>query len=166
MDNSAKQKWYKISLITVSLLGLVVVYVFQRWDYLNAFTSLFGANNFGPIATFVFNKTLRLILNDALCLLLIYALFKEKKYLRIAFLVFCFEFLFMLPLYLIIKLTLEGPSEISSPLLSQIHRLIVNPMLMLVLIVGFYYQKFWIKDKASKNSTAETRRRKGGAEDQ
>jgi len=144
MDNSAKQKWYKISLITVSLLGLVVVYVFQRWDYLNAFAGVFGASNFRPTAAFVFNKTLRLILNDALCLLLIYALFKEKKYLRIAFLVFCFEFLLMLPIYLIIKLNLEGPSEISSPLLSQIHRLIVNPMLMLILIVGFYYQKFWV----------------------
>jgi exosortase F-associated protein len=144
MDSGAKQKLYKISLITVSLLGLVVVYVFQRWDYLNAFARLFGSQtDFGPTASFVFNKTLRLILNDALCLLLIYTLFREKKYLRIAFLVFCFEFLFMLPLYLIIKLNLEGPSEISSPLLSQIHRLIVNPMLMLILIVGFYYQKFW-----------------------
>jgi len=145
MDSSAKQKWYKISLITVSLLGLVVVYVFQRWDYLNAFARMFGSKtDFEPTASFVFNKTVRLILNDALCLLLIYALFREKKYLRIAFLVFCFEFLLMLPLYLIIKLNLEGPSEISSPLLSQIHRLIVNPMLMLILIVGLYYQKFWV----------------------
>ena len=145
MGSSAKQKRYKISLITISLLGLVVVYVFQKWDYLNALARLFGAETeFGLTAAFVFNKTVRLILNDALCLLLIYALFREKKYLRIAFLVFCFEFFLMLPIYLIIKLNLEGPSEISSPLLSQIHRLIVNPMLMLILIVAFYYQKFWV----------------------
>src|SRR5260221_8237032 len=145
MGSSAKQKRYKISLITISLLGLVVVYVFEKWDYLNAFARLSGAETeFGLTAAFVFNKTVRLILNDALCLLLIYALFREKKYLRIAFLVFCFEFFLMLPIYLIIKLNLEGPSEISSPLLSQIHRLIVNPMLMLILIVGFYYQKFWV----------------------
>jgi exosortase F-associated protein len=151
MDNSAKQKRYKISLIAISLLGLAVVYVFQKWDYLNAFARLFGAEGeFGLTAAFVFNKTVRLILNDALCLLLIYALFKEKKYLRIAFLVFCFEFFLMLPLYLIIKLNLEGPSEISSPLLSQIHRLIVNPMLMLILIVGFYYQNFWAIKKKNK----------------
>jgi exosortase F-associated protein len=145
--DSKKQKRYKVPLIAVSLLALVVVYVFQQWDYLNAFAGVFGVSDFGPTATFVFNKTIRLVLNDALCLLLIHVLFREKKYLRVAFLLFCFEFLLMLPVYLIIKLRWEGPSEISSPLLSQIHRLIVNPMLMLILIAGFYYQKFWVGDK-------------------
>ena len=148
MDSKKKQKWRSISLIAISLLTLAIVYVFQQWDYLNSFAHLFGSKTtFGPTASFVFNKAVRLILNDALCLLLIYSLFREKKYLRIAFLVLCFEFLVMLPLYLIVKLNLEGPSEISSPLLSQIHRLIVNPMLMLILIVGFYYQKFWVINK-------------------
>lgn len=143
METKRKQKLYKISLIAIGLLSLATVYVFQRWDYLNFIAGVFGAKtDFGPTAAFVFNKTVRLILNDALCFLLIYALFREKKYLRIAFLVFCFELFLMLPLYLTVKLRMEGPSEISSPLLSQIHRLIVNPMLMFILIVAFYYQRF------------------------
>src|SRR6266850_6564218 len=142
MENERKQKLYSISLIAISLVSLAIVYVFQRWDYLNAFARIFGATEFGPTAAFVFNKTVRLILNDALCLLLIYALFREKKYLRIAFLVFCFELFLILPLYLTVKLLVEGSSEISSPLLSPIHRLIVNPMLMLILIVAFYYQRY------------------------
>src|SRR5258706_7877667 len=148
MENERTQKLYSISLIAISLVSLAIVYVFQRWDYLNFITRLFGAKTgFGPTASFVFNKTVRLILNDALCLLLIYALFREKKYLRIAFLVFCFELFLILPLYLTVKLLVEGSSEISSPLLSPIHRLIVNPMLMLILIVAFYYQRFWVKGK-------------------
>ena len=146
MESKRKQKLYNISLIAISLLLLAIVYVFQRWDYLSAIAGVFGTD-FGPTTGFIFNKTLRLIVNDALCFLLIYSLFREKKYLRIAFLVFCFELFVMLPLYLIVKLSLEGSSEISSPLLSQIHRLIVNPMLMLILIVAFYYQRFWVKER-------------------
>ena len=141
MESKKRQKLYSFFLIAVSLLLLAMVYVFQRWDYLNSIGRIFGTD-FGPTTTFVINRTLRLIINDALCFLLIYALFREKKYLRIAFLVFCFELFFMLPLYLTVKLSMEGPSEISSPLLSPIHRLIVNPMLMLILMVAFYYQRF------------------------
>jgi exosortase F-associated protein len=95
----------------------------------------------GPNTVFVANRVIRVILNDFACFLLIYGLFKESKYLKIAFLVFLAELFVILPLYLALKLSLEGDSEISSPLLSLIHRLIVNPTLMLLLIAGFIYQK-------------------------
>ena len=75
------------------------------------------------------------------CFLLIYALFRHKSYLRVAFVVFLFEILILLPFYFSIKLYLEGDSEISSPLLSHLHRLIINPTLMILLIVGFFYQR-------------------------
>ena len=148
METKGKQKRLDLFLIATSLLLLTIVYVFQQWDYLNFMAGVFGASTgFGPTAAFIFNKTFRLIMNDALCFLLIYALFREKRYLKVAFLVFCFELFLMLPLYLTVKLSLEGSSEISSPLLSQIHRLVVNPMLMLILIVAFYYQRFWVKER-------------------
>src|SRR5258706_12054961 len=109
METRRKQKLRDSLLIAVGLLSLAIIYVFQQWDYLNFIAGVFGARTaFGPTATFIVNKTFRLILNDTLCFLLIYALFKEKKYLRIAFLVFCFELFLMLPLYLTIKLSLEG----------------------------------------------------------
>jgi hypothetical protein len=56
------------------------------------------------------------------------------------------EVFLLLPAYFIVKLTLEGDSEISSPLLSQIHRLIVNPLLMFLLMVGFVYQRVRTKN--------------------
>ena len=144
MERVKQQQQHKFILIGVSLLGLALIYFFQRIDYLNLIFRFVGGKEIAsPNLVFAFNKTLRLVLNDLLCFLLIYALFNEKKYLRIAFWVFCFELFFVLPLYLIVKLSMEGDSEISSPLLSQIHRLIVNPMLMLILIVSFYYQRFW-----------------------
>jgi hypothetical protein len=47
----------------------------------------------------------------------------------------------LLPIYLLIKLAMEGDEEISSPLLSQFHRLIVNPTLMILLLPAIYFQR-------------------------
>ena len=135
---------YRFLLIAGSLVALALIYIFQRVDYVNFITGIFGGEpSINPTVAFIINKTLRLVLNDLLCFLLIFALFREKKYMRIAFFVFCFELVVLLPVYFVIKLKVEGVSEISSPLLSQVHRLIVNPLLMVMLIVAFYYQRYW-----------------------
>ena len=130
-------------LVILSLTGLVMVYVFQQVNYFHFFFSE-GADD---SAVFIFNKTVRLIVNDLLCVVLIFALFERKAFVTLAFYVFLFELLIIMPLYFWIKLKTEGDSEISSPLLSQIHRLIVNPMLMIILTAGFYYQKYWSEKK-------------------
>lgn len=117
--------------------GLVAVYLGQRTDL---FGWLFPAAAH-PSLAFVFNKTIRFLLNDSFCLLLVWLIFGGGSYVRVAFIVFLFEFCVLLPLYFGLKLMLEGPGEISSPLLSQLHRLIVNPTLMILLMAGFYYQQ-------------------------
>lgn len=129
----------RIFLGIVALTSLALIYFFQKFNVLQAFG--IPPEHIHPNVLFIVNKVLRLLLNDAACLLLVYALFQESKYLKIAFFVFLVEITLILPLYLAFKLSLEGASELSSPLLSQIHRLIVNPTLMLLLIAGFYYQK-------------------------
>ena len=133
-------------MILVALLMLAMIYLFQRFD----FSMLLPGREeqiFHPYFSFVFNKTIRFIFNDLACLLLISALFEGRKYMKVAVLVFLFELLIILPLYFVLKLNLEGDSEISSPLLSQIHRLIVNPTLMILLIIAFFYQRFREKNK-------------------
>lgn len=130
------------SLIGLACLMLAMVFIFQRFDYFRFLQALFGQSNAGwPYTAFVVNKVIRFLINDAICIFFIYVLFKEEKYLRVAFYVFLVELLIILPLYFWIKLSTEGDSEISSPLLSQIHRLIINPTLMILLIVSFLYQK-------------------------
>lgn len=125
-------------LLLIAALILMLVYVFQHSDFL----ALIGIDaNVHPNATFIINRYIRLVLNDFACMIIIYALFTQMKYLRMAFLVFLVELLVLLPLYLAIKLSLEGDSEISSPLLSHMHRLLVNPLLMFLLMGGFFYQK-------------------------
>ena len=136
-------------LISVAVLVLVLVFVFQRFNYAVAFTSILPSTwqVENPNTIFVINKTIRLVLNDTACMVLIFVWFKQRKYLTLAFYLFLLELFILLPLYFIIKLSLEGASELSSPLLSQIHRLIVNPLLMFLLMAGFVYQRI-----SSKNS--------------
>ena len=126
----------RIIVLVVGVILLATVYIFQRINV----AAFVGVNQ--PNAVFIINRTSRLAVNDFACFLIIYALFLESKYLRVAFWVFLGELILVLPLYFLAKLSLEGPTEISSPLLSQIHRLIVNPVLMILLILGFLYQKF------------------------
>lgn len=128
--------WIRSGIFLIGLLTLLGVYLFQRLNPVIALGDL------PPNVIFMINRTARLILNDAACFLIILAIFKEAKYLKIAFCVFLVELLIILPVYFAIKLSMEGDSEISSPLLSQVHRLIVNPMLMILLMAGFFYQRF------------------------
>lgn len=131
-------------LLAVAMLVLGLMYLFQRVNFLHYLLSVVGARSseIHPYVFFVFNKTFRLLLNDLACLLIVFVLFREQRYLRATMIVFLVELLLILPLYFWIKLSWEGDSEISSPLLSQIHRLVVNPVLMILLMVGFLYQRF------------------------
>ncbi|HCZ36804.1 MAG TPA: hypothetical protein DHV26_12860 [Cytophagales bacterium] len=136
--------------MVTAMLILLLVYVFQKVSYAGLANAVLpeSLSISHPYTVFIFNRTARLIINDSACMLLIWSLFGQMKYLRAAFVVFLIELLIMLPIYFIIKLNLEGASEISSPLLSQIHRIIVNPLLMIILIVGFYYQKITAEIRA------------------
>ncbi len=127
----------RAALFSSGVLLLAFVYLFQKHNFWVGFEGMH------PNAIFAINRTARLTLNDLACFLIILAVFREKKYLKLAFFVFLVELLVILPVYLVVKLGLEGDSEISSPLLSQIHRLIVNPMLMILLMAGFLYQRYF-----------------------
>lgn len=137
----------KYFLIALSLIILVLVYLFQRVSYASVLNEVlpevFQIANSNTI--FIVNKTVRLIMNDLACMIMIYSVFQKRMYLKASLYLFLVELFVMLPVYLIVKLNLEGTSELSSPLLSQIHRLIVNPLLMFLLMIGFVYQRLMYK---------------------
>jgi exosortase F-associated protein len=113
--------------------GLVLVFLFQRFD-----TAHLISNSFSHIHAFLINRTIRFIINDALAIGLIYALFAERRFVVFALWVqLAGVVLFLLP-YFVLKLYF--PSY-NGPLISYLHRLILNPTLLLLLIPAFYYQK-------------------------
>jgi exosortase F-associated protein len=117
----------------ICIAGLAAVYLFQRIDL----ASLLGAGE-GVTQKFLINRTIRFLLNDAFMIGLIYALFEEKKYLVFALWVQLTGLVIFLLPYFILKI--YYPSY-NGPLISYLHRLILNPTLLLLLIPAFYYQK-------------------------
>ena len=122
----------------VAVIALISLYLSQRFNYAGLF---FGQEVISANAEFIFNRVFRYILNDLSVILLLWAMFLNRSLIRVAFGIQLFGLFIVLPLYFYFKLSLEGPSEISSPLLSFIHRIVVNPILLLLLIPAFYYQK-------------------------
>jgi len=127
----------RIIQIGIAVSGLIIVFLFQQTDIIYVVTQ----QHQDSFLQFSVNRAMRLLLNDIFMLMLIAAWFMDKSITKLALVIQLFDFFILLPLYLFFKLTLEGTSEISSPFLSQFHRLIVNPTLMILLIPGVYFQR-------------------------
>lgn len=128
----------RLLLLIMAIVGLALIYLLQESLILSSFI-----NTQIPANTeFIFKKLIRVTLNDLCMLLFLYAWFNSKSITKLGLWVQAVDTFILLPIYLLIKLSVEGNSEISTPLLSQWHRLIVNPTLMLLLIPAIYYQRF------------------------
>src|SRR3989337_750592 len=116
-----------------SIIGLIAVFLFQRID-VAGFMGVEGS----VINKFLINRTIRFLLNDAFAIGLIYSLFAERKYVMFSIYVqIVGVVLFLIP-YFILKIYF--PSY-NGPLISFLHRLILNPTLLMLLIAAFYYQR-------------------------
>jgi exosortase F-associated protein len=116
----------------LSLIGLLIVFLFQKIDvagYLSIHDKLYN---------FLVNRSIRFVLNDLFAIALIYALFHQKKYVVFALWVQLAGVIFILIPYFILKIYFLS---YNGPLISFLHRLILNPILILLLIPAFYYQK-------------------------
>jgi exosortase F-associated protein len=127
-----RQHKFRLLLAVVSVTGLVVVFLFQRQDV----ASILGIQD--KFWRFILNRSIRFLINDGFTILLIYAIFYERKYVIFAVWVQVFGTLFVLLPYFVIKFYLP---TYNGPMVSFLHRLILNPTLLLLLIPAFYYQR-------------------------
>jgi exosortase F-associated protein len=117
----------------LAVAGLVAVYLFQQYDVAGA-AGVAGP----PINKFLINRSIRFVLNDLFMIALIYALFFERKYVVFALWVQLAGILSLLLPYFMLKLYFPG---YNGPMISFLHRLVLNPTLLLLLIPAFYYQR-------------------------
>ncbi len=92
------------------------------------------------------NKILRYLVNDLAALGIIHALFGRKDYLRLGWWVMWFGLALLLPLYFVGLWLLPPAMSIA---LSYLHRLIMNPVLLMLLIPALYYQSLQEKQPRS-----------------
>jgi exosortase F-associated protein len=125
------------------LVGLIVVYVFQRQLFFDPFQD-FMYNPQQPQypdfdeTSYIISKIIRYALNDGFALLIIWGLFQNKTYMRFAMLVFAIGLFILLPLYLFLVL---NHYQSTYTFLNHLHRLVLNPVIMMLLIPAFYYQQ-------------------------
>lgn len=142
-----KRPGLRIAALGLGLVGLAALYLWQ--NYLDFYSLLIRGQAPQEMAhtpdyqnvealPFIFNKVLRYLLNDLFAVAILYALFFQRKYLRFALAVMLFGLVVLVPLYLVIYL--QQPPGLSS-MLSHLHRLVMNPVLMMLLIPAFFYQE-------------------------
>jgi exosortase F-associated protein len=124
---------YRILLSVVCLIGLLLVFVFQQY---NLAGTLFRVDQ--PLQVFLINRSFRFLLNDFFAIGVIYSLFPIRKYLFFAVAVQIAGLLTLLLPYFIIKIYLPA---YNGPMINFFHRIILNPVLMILLIPAFYYQR-------------------------
>lgn len=134
----------RIFIGALSVIGLAIVFIFQQTNL----AALAGWTN-KPVYQFVVNRVIRFLLNDAFTIGLIYALFAERKYVVFALWVQILGMLLLLVPYLIVKVQMP---YYNGPLISFVHRLILNPTILLLLIPAFYVQRM----RAGKLSGPDT----------
>jgi len=118
---------------------LVVSYHYRDLSWIKLITSGQAVAATDPALSWsaILNKVLRYLVNDMAALGIIYALFAKPSYVRLGWWIMWFGLGFLLPLYYL-GLWLLPPSQ--SIALSYLHRLVMNPVLLMLLIPALYYQ--------------------------
>tara|TARA_R110002096_G_scaffold403945_1_gene601607 strand:+ start:183 stop:629 length:447 start_codon:yes stop_codon:yes gene_type:complete len=136
----------RILFIAGGVIGLIAVYLLQSYlDFYSMLFELEAPNKIDYTAyqnvktlPFTVNKVVRYLLNDLFSIAIIYGLFYEKKYARFAMYVMFFGLFVLVPVYIFLFLNqFEGFSS----MLSHLHRVVMNPVLMMLLIPAFFYQR-------------------------
>lgn len=122
--------WLRWGAGAICVAGLVLVFVNQQ-------INLAAVAGVRPSAQFFVNRSVRFLLNDGLTIGIIWALFYRRSYVIFALWIQLAGMLLFLAPYFVLKYCY--PSY-NGPFLSFLHRLILNPTLLLLLIPAFYYQ--------------------------
>jgi exosortase F-associated protein len=90
------------------------------------------------VAKLVFNTTLRFVLNSLISLGILYVVFKDKSMVKFSALIFVLAYvLLLIPfLYFVIN-----PKQEDYYLFFNIRRFLIQPIIIMVLLPAFYYQK-------------------------
>lgn len=137
----------RVLAIFFGISGLTLVYIFQSKLFYDPFQYLLSKpimNEFLEVETgkYIGSKILRFVLNDGLALTVIYGVFGPGKYVKFAAMVLLFGLLVLLPTYLILALYFYQETYL---FINHLHRLILNPVIMMLLIPAFYVQKIKTK---------------------
>ncbi|MDQ6528163.1 exosortase F system-associated protein [Flavobacterium sp. LHD-85] len=142
MLNNLKENKFKIFIAVIVVIGLALIRAFERklfYDpFLRYFEADFHSSPYPEVETLklFWSLFLRYFLNSALSLGLIFALFKDRDIFKFSLFVYgLFLVLFLIAFYIILEYFPDG-----GWLLFYVRRFLIQPVLVLLFIPGFYYQ--------------------------
>lgn len=122
----------RIVLGVFALTCLIAIFVGQKINI----AAFFGVND--GIAQFLVNRSIRFFLNDALTILLLYAIFYNRKAVLFAVYTQLAGTLFLFVPYCLLKIAFP---IYDGPLISFLHRLVINPVILLLLIPALHLRE-------------------------
>lgn len=147
-------KWIRYTLAAVLIFGLILVRKYEDILFYDPFLAFFKGDILNKefpeydLARISIHIIFRYLLNSILTLGIIGLLFWSWKYVKFTALVLLGFLLILLPLYLFM---IESEFSIGENLGFYIRRFLIQPMVLLILIPAFYYQKF-LKNQNSKEN--------------
>lgn len=147
MLNSLKKNKFKILISILVVVGFALLRAFERKLFYDPFIVYFEADfnslPYPEVQTLklFWSLFLRYFLNSALSILLIYFLFPDRDIFKFILIVYaCFLMVLLSSFYIILNFFPDG-----AWLLFYVRRFIIQPLLVLLFIPGFYYQLQKIK---------------------
>ncbi|NLN34052.1 MAG: exosortase F system-associated protein [Flavobacteriaceae bacterium] len=147
-------KWIRYIFTAVLIFGLILVRKYEDILFYDPFLAFFKGDFLNKefpeydLARISIHIIFRYLLNSILTLGIIGLLFWSWKYVKFTALVLLGFLLILLPLYLFM---IESEFSIGENLGFYIRRFLIQPMVLLILIPAFYYQKF-LKNQNSKEN--------------
>ncbi|WP_434036913.1 exosortase F system-associated membrane protein [Formosa sp. 4Alg 33] len=139
----------RYSLIFILILGLVLIRAFEARLFYDPFLEFFkndylysDAPVFETIKLIAFT-TLRYVLNTVLSLGIIYVVFKDRGILKFSAMLFAVAYAILILLFLYL---INNAEQNNYFILFNIRRFLIQPILLLLLLPAFYYQKQLKKD--------------------
>ena len=147
-------KWIRYIFTAVLIFGLILVRKYEDILFYDPFLAFFKGDFLNKefpeydLARISIHIIFRYLLNSILTLGIIGLLFWSWKYVKFTALVLLGFLIILLPIYLFM---IESEFSIGENLGFYIRRFLIQPMVLLILIPAFYYQKF-LKNQNSKEN--------------
>lgn len=129
-------RWQRWGIAAVAMLVLLVSFQFRTLNFTGLLLGQ-GGDDLRPWII-ITNKVIRYLVNDLAALALLWIIFQRRDYLQLAVAVLLFGLIILLPLYFVGYFYFRDSLGVT---LSYLHRLVMNPTLMMLLIPLFYLQK-------------------------
>ena len=133
----------RIVILIFGLAGLISVYLFKMNLFYDPWEN-FIPSDLQPFPLidqpwlYIIGKYIRFFLNDLFMFFIVYTLYPNKATVNSGLIILSFGGLVLLPLYLILSM---NPSDSSIHFLHHLHRITMNPILMMLLIPALYLHR-------------------------